>query len=151
MTLLEHLDISVSKCTGDFEDGMYGMSSHLPNRRAFEFCNAQTEEDTCTLPAMRELRIQSDNQHSFSSTDLQRVVDLFPNLKTLGFAHMMLNIRRGAWKDLLKGLESVGLETLWLLDPREIGEVGALPWGGQHYHAPPQQHHVPPGALPAWP
>jgi hypothetical protein len=74
-----------------------------------------------TLPkllSLKEFRLMSDNQFSFSVSDICEFLTLCPKISELGFAHIMFS--EGTWKELMRRLEPLRLESIHLLSPRDI-------------------------------
>ena len=66
----------------------------------------------------KEFCFISDYKCPYSVNDPLRYLSLFPNLKRLGVAHIILG--DNARCNLLRQLSTLNLEKLWLLDPREV-------------------------------
>lgn len=79
-------------------------------------------------PKLEEFYLMSDNQNSFLGPDISQLLGCFPNIESVGFAHIMLS--NGTWSRLIQDLAPLKLETLWLLSPRDITILnhGAGPW-----------------------
>jgi len=71
------------------------------------------------LEKLKEFRLMADQQHSFDEHDIVRSMRIFPNVKKLAFAHILLD-GPGNWSNLLQRLAALNLEELWLLDPRNL-------------------------------
>ncbi|KAF2628984.1 hypothetical protein BU25DRAFT_25050 [Macroventuria anomochaeta] len=79
------------------------------------------------LSRLEEFRLMSDNQNCFSESDLLVGLDLFPNLRKLGLAHILIKSQlnnAASWNSFVKRLIPRGLERLWLLDPRDVWTDG---------------------------
>ncbi|KAF2245715.1 hypothetical protein BU26DRAFT_74377 [Trematosphaeria pertusa] len=79
---------------------------------------ASSEEERVRLPKLKEFRLMADNRYCFSTDNIVSALYAFPNLKMLGFAHIML--RSGSWGSLLTRLQALDLDRVWLLDPRIV-------------------------------
>lgn len=65
----------------------------------------------------------SDNQNCFSESDLLVGLSLFPNLRKLGLAHVLIKSQSNnaaSWDSFVRRLIPRGLERLWLIDPRNL-------------------------------
>ncbi|KAH6868561.1 hypothetical protein BKA58DRAFT_197028 [Alternaria rosae] len=71
------------------------------------------------LEKLKEFRLMADQQHSFDEHDIIRSMRIFPNVKKLAFAHILLD-EAGNWSILLQQLTALNLEELCLLDPRNL-------------------------------
>jgi hypothetical protein len=70
------------------------------------------------LLTLKELRLSADNQYVFTASDINEFLSMFPNLKVLAFAHIQLVY--GNWSGFLESLTRLNLETLWLVNPRNV-------------------------------
>jgi hypothetical protein len=115
LSKLEVLDISISPDPG--------CGSFLPPREIYLLLdqNWMQDQPLPKLPALAEFRLMSHNRCSFSVSEICKFLDLCPNLSKLGFAHVML--ADGTWKELLRRLEPLDLESLYLLSPRNINTL----------------------------
>ena len=87
------------------------------------------------LPRLEEFRLMSDNQYCFSENDLLLGLDIFPNLKRLGLAHILIKSQlnnAASWRSFIRRLVPKGLERLWLLEPRDLWTDGYMGQAG-HY------------------
>lgn len=103
---------------------------------SFASCQRLTnvEEPTARdqLPRLEEFRLMSDNQVCFSERDVLLGLALFPKLRKLGLAHILIKSQLNnatSWKSFVKQLVPKALDRLWLLDPRNrwikgTGEAG---------------------------
>ncbi|KAF2127600.1 hypothetical protein P153DRAFT_387342 [Dothidotthia symphoricarpi CBS 119687] len=114
MTNLEFLEIALSRTPND----IWERSPFYHNHPLLPGDNVRADNIKLRLPKVREFRLMSDNQRSFSEHQLLLTLILFPNLRRLGFAHILIS--EGSWSGLLSQIESINLERLWLLDPRHI-------------------------------
>ncbi|KAF9693198.1 hypothetical protein EKO04_008732 [Ascochyta lentis] len=103
---------------------------------SFANCRRLTNTDTPTandqLFRLEEFRLMSDNQNCFSEHDLLSGLNLFPNLRKLGFAHILIKSQMNnavSWNSFVKRIIPRSLQQLWLLDPRDLwtdGHMGGL-------------------------
>jgi hypothetical protein len=110
---LEALQLSFSMCPKNQPpaylppDGYHGiMPGWWPSHSDFR------------LISLKTFQLMSDNQYSFAVEDICQFLSMFPNISELAFAHIML--AEGTWKDFLERLQSLNLEKLFLLSPRDI-------------------------------
>ncbi|KAJ8109900.1 hypothetical protein OPT61_g7113 [Boeremia exigua] len=87
------------------------------------------------LPRLEELRLMADNQICFSEHDLLTGLDMFPNLRKLGLAHILIKSQLNnatSWESFIKQLIPRHLERLWLLDPRNLWTGGHMGHAGSY-------------------
>ena len=94
---------------------------------SFASCRQLADTDKVTandqLLRLEEFRLMSDNQNCFSERDLLLGLEMFPNLRKLGLAHILIktqNNNAASWASFVKRLVPRALERLWLLDPRNL-------------------------------
>ncbi|KAI4649218.1 hypothetical protein J4E93_003532 [Alternaria ventricosa] len=121
---LEYLEITLSK-TPESSIGDGG-----PFGAPFEL-SSWSSDLWYELENLKEFRLMSDYQSSFSEFDILNLLNFFPNLERLAFGHILLTSSHGNWCDLLQKLADLNLKELWLLDPCHIVYVGP-----QHHHQP---------------
>lgn len=68
-----------------------------------------------TFPKLRTFRLTAEPSHPFSEVDIIKVVDVFPNLQSLGLAYITL--RQGDWDSVLQQLQPFNLQSIQLLFP----------------------------------
>jgi hypothetical protein len=93
----------------------------LPPGDTYYLMELSPELSLHTLPkllSLKESRLMSDNQFSFSVSDICEFLTLCPKISKLGFAHIMFS--EGTWEELMRRLELLDLELLYLLSPRDI-------------------------------
>lgn len=113
---LHFLEIAVSK----HPLGLSPMGSFASCRQLTDV-EAPTSRDQ--LPRLEEFRLMSDNQNCFTERDLLLALALFPNLRKLGFAHILIKSQlnnASSWESFVKQLSSKVLDRLWLLEPRNL-------------------------------
>ncbi|KZM22493.1 uncharacterized protein EKO05_0000796 [Ascochyta rabiei] len=106
---------------------------------SFANCRRLTNIDTPAasdqLFRLEELRLMSDNQSCFSEHDLLSGLDMFPNLRKLGLAHILIKSQTNnavSWSSFVRRISPRGLQRLWLLDPRDLWTDGYMGRAG-HY------------------
>ncbi|KAI4910180.1 hypothetical protein J4E90_007611 [Alternaria incomplexa] len=121
---LEYLEITLSKTpeTSIGDGGPFGAPFEL---------SSWSSDLWYELENLKEFRLMSDYQHSFSEFDILNLLNFFPNLERLALGHILLASSHGNWCDLLQMLADFNLKELWLLDPCHIVYVGP-----QHHHQP---------------
>ena len=67
---------------------------------------------------VKEFSLMADNQYRSAENDFLIALAMFPNLRKLSLAHMLLV--EGRWGSLLSKLWQWKLEQLWLINPRHI-------------------------------
>lgn len=113
---LTFLEIAISR-----NPGSLGTWNSFTNCRPLTTKVEPTENDQ--FPRLEELRLMSDNQNCFSESELLMGLELFPNLRKLGLAHILIrsqNNNRDSWRSFVKRLIPKDLKRLWLLDPRDL-------------------------------
>lgn len=106
---------------------------------SFASCRRLTDTDELSandqLPRLEEFRLMSDNQNCFSESDLLFGLDMFPNLRNLGLAHILIksqNNNAASWASFVGRLVPKALRRLWLLDPRNLWTDGHMRQTGQY-------------------
>lgn len=77
------------------------------------------------LLTLKELRLSADNRYVFTASDINKFLSCFPNLSKLGFAHIQLAY--STWGEILESLATLNVETLWLMNPRNVVIPPAIP------------------------
>ena len=121
---LEYLEITISKTPEEL------VADAGPFRAPFDL-GSRSPDLWYELKNLKEFRLMSDYQSSFSEFDILNLLNFFPNLERLALGHILLASSHGNWCDLLQKLAGFNLKELWLLDPRHIVFVGP-----QHHHQP---------------
>jgi hypothetical protein len=67
---------------------------------------------------VQEFRLMANDQYCFAEDDILMALTMFPKLKKLGLAHMLLV--EGRWESLMVRVGPWDLERLGLMDPRHV-------------------------------
>lgn len=110
---LEYLEITLSRSPPRFS--RWGGPFDAPFRLSYSW----PEYSPYQLEKLKEFRLMADQQHAFDEHDIIRSMRIFPNVKKLAFAHILLD-ESGNWRSLLQRLAALNLEELCLLDPRNL-------------------------------
>lgn len=102
-------------------------SNSLGPWNSFASCRRLTTIEAPTscdeLPRLEEFRLMADNQICFSEYGPLQGLNLFPNLRKLGLAHILIKSQLNnptSWESFVGRLVPKGLERLWLIDPRNL-------------------------------
>jgi hypothetical protein len=93
-----------------------------------QLTNVEAPTSRDQLPRLEEFRLMSDNQNCFSERDLLLALALFPKLRKLGLAHVLIKSQlnnANSWESFLAQLIPKNLDRLWLLDPRNLWIKGS--------------------------
>ncbi|KAF1930206.1 uncharacterized protein M421DRAFT_386980 [Didymella exigua CBS 183.55] len=88
-----------------------------------ELTNVEAPTSRDQLPRLEEFRLMSDNQNCFNERGFLLALALFPNLRRLGFAHILIKSQlnnASSWESFVKQLVPKALDRLWLLEPRNL-------------------------------
>ncbi|KAI4694106.1 uncharacterized protein J4E84_002686 [Alternaria hordeiaustralica] len=110
---LEYLDITLSRSPPHCS--RWGGPFDEPFRLSYSFLSNMSYQ----LEKLKEFRLMADQQHLFDEHDIIHSMKIFPNVKKLAFAHILLD-EPGNWSSLLQRLATLNLEELRLLDPRNL-------------------------------